>query len=113
MKPARPAAGTTAAAGLGRTPAAAASPRPAAPRQHRRRTCRVCESARLKVFLDFGSMPLANAFRPESESAAAADQRYPLSCAYCAECGLVQLPVVVDRTLLFKRYSYFSSASAP
>src|SRR5262245_33965395 len=113
MKQARPAVGTVPHGGVARTTSAARSPAPAAHRYYRRKTCRVCKSPRLKVFLDFGSMPLANAFRPESESATAADQRYPLSCAYCAECGLVQLPVVVDRTLLFKRYSYFSSASVP
>src|SRR5262245_64512976 len=107
MKQARPAVGTVPHGGVARTTSAARSLAAAAHRYHRRKTCRVCKSPRLEVFLDFGSMPLANAFRPEAESATAADQRYPLSCAYCAECGLVQLPVVVDRTLLFKRYSYF------
>ena len=57
-------------------------------------------------------MPLANAFRPAAE-AAKAEQRYPLACAYCEECSLVQLPCVVDPELLFTRYSYFSSASEP
>jgi hypothetical protein len=81
-------------------------------RYHRRTTCRICNSPRIHTFLDLGAMPLANAFR---QAAACSDPepRYPLSCAYCQECGLVQVPDIVDPRVLFTTYTYFSSASGP
>lgn len=79
---------------------------------YRRTTCRICKSPNLRVFLDFGSVPPANSFHPPADSAGQT-QLYPLSCAYCRRCGLVQVPDVVDPNILFKRYNYFSSASAP
>ncbi len=79
---------------------------------HRRTTCRICKSPKIHTFLDFGAIPLANAFRPLAESKKH-DDRFPLSCAYCQECGLVQVPDIVDPEVLFKHYSYFSSASQP
>jgi novobiocin biosynthesis protein NovU/D-mycarose 3-C-methyltransferase len=89
---------------------AAAVPSPGS--YYRRTTCRICNSAELNVFADFGATPLANSFRPAA-AAAAGDPRFPLACAYCGNCGLVQLPGVVDPRILFKHYRYFSSASEP
>ena len=77
---------------------------------HRRTTCRICKSPKLHTFLDFGMMPAANAFR---ERINATEEQFPLSCAYCQDCGLVQVPDIVDPEVLFRHYTYFSSASQP
>ena len=56
-------------------------------------------------------MPLANSFvSPES---AEAEVAYPLAALRCAECGLVQLSIIVAPEIMFKSYLYASSASAP
>lgn len=65
----------------------------------------------MNPFLDFGLMPLANAFRPAADGDD--HRRFPLSCVYCGRCGLVQVPEVVDPVILFTRYNYLSSASEP
>ncbi|HVP72503.1 MAG TPA: class I SAM-dependent methyltransferase [Phycisphaerales bacterium] len=77
---------------------------------YRRTTCRICKSPRIHTFLDFGPTPVANAFRERINEP---DQRFPLSCCYCEECGLVQVPDIVDPRVLFSTYTYFSSASQP
>ena len=78
---------------------------------YRRATCRICKAADLNSFLDFGLMPLANSFRRAADGDD--NRRFPLSCMYCGRCGLVQVPEVVDPSILFTRYNYFSSASEP
>lgn len=79
---------------------------------HRRTTCRICKSPKIHTFLDFGMMPIANAFRTETELATP-ESRYPLSCCYCQDCGLVQVPDIIEPRVLFSHYTYFSSASGP
>lgn len=76
----------------------------------RRATCRVCGDARLRVFLDFGPMPLANAFLRTTQDYA--DERaYPLQVCLCEGCSLVQTPDVVDREILFRSGPYLTGIS--
>lgn len=79
---------------------------------HRRTTCRICKSKNIHEFLSFGPMPLANSFRSEDDLKSP-EPRYNLSAVYCSDCGLVQVPDIVSPEVLFKRYTYFSSASKP
>jgi hypothetical protein len=79
---------------------------------YRRTTCRICKSPRIHPFLDFGPTPVANAFRTKADLDKPED-RYPLSCCYCQECGLVQVPDIIAPRILFSHYTYFSSASQP
>lgn len=73
-------------------------------------TCRGCGRSELKVVLDLGDMPLANALLTE-EDLAHPEPRYPLALAYCPECWLVQITETVSPDLLFREYVYFSSVS--
>src|SRR3989338_2810703 len=83
--------------------------RPAVPRpNHERR--RICGSRLPAPVLDFGPMPLANAFL-RSLDEAAAEPRYPLAVAGCESCGLVQLNHVVPAEQLYSSYIYVSSTS--
>lgn len=76
----------------------------------RRATCRVCNDARLRDFLDFGSMPLANAFLRTRQDHAA-EHNYPLRVCLCEGCGLVQTRDVVDRETLFRGGPYLTGIS--
>lgn len=72
--------------------------------------CRVCESAGLIKFLDLGQMPLANSY-VSSVDAAKECVRYPLAINYCKNCSMSQLSLVVDPSIMFKKYFYRSSIS--
>jgi novobiocin biosynthesis protein NovU/D-mycarose 3-C-methyltransferase len=74
-------------------------------------SCRACGSQAIATFLSLGDLPLANAFR--KPGATDAEARYPLELARCANCGLVQLTVIVRPDVLFLDYAYASSASRP
>jgi SAM-dependent methyltransferase len=74
--------------------------------------CRICGSTDLWTFLSLGETPLANSLVAPSD-ASAPEARFPLEVARCAECGLVQLTVVVDPEVMFRHYLYASSASSP
>jgi len=75
-----------------------------------RTTCRICATPLPAPFLDFGAMPLANAFLRASDEFAG-ERSYPLAVALCAECGLVQLDYVVPADQLYREYIYVSSTS--
>lgn len=72
--------------------------------------CRGCGQAGLKVVLDLGEMPLANAILTEADLDRP-EPRYPLAFAYCPECWLVQITETVPPEKLFREYAYFSSVS--
>ncbi|MBI2327923.1 methyltransferase domain-containing protein [Candidatus Curtissbacteria bacterium] len=72
--------------------------------------CRICGSKNLHKFLDFGQMSLANNFLTDDELNRV-EARYPLYCLFCANCGLVQLGVVVNPRIMFCNYPYIPSGS--
>ena len=73
-----------------------------------KKECRICGSADLENFIDFGHQPLANAFLSE-EQLSGDELAYPLRVAFCHKCNLVQLRDVVDKEVLYRDYIYFSS----
>lgn len=70
--------------------------------------CRVCQAGGLTSILNFGDMPLANAYAAIAD---APETRYPLEVVLCKNCGCVQLAHTVDPKLLFSDYLYTSSTS--
>lgn len=70
--------------------------------------CRICESADLTQFLDFGLQPLANSFL-KKEQLGDPEAMYPLRVVVCGQCRLVQLQDMVDPEIMFRDYVYFSS----
>lgn len=73
--------------------------------------CRFCDSTNFESLVDFGLMPLANAYRdPADESPEA---RFPLHALVCCECGLVQVDHDVAPATMFSDYAFFSSYSRP
>ena len=73
-------------------------------------SCRFCGAALNLVFVDLGSMPLANSFL-RSAADAEAEQHYPLRVLMCEACLLVQVETAVDPSIIFSEYAYFSSMS--
>jgi methylation protein EvaC len=74
------------------------------------RGCRSCNGG-IEPFIDFGRMPLANAFLRESEFAG--EYFFHLQAAYCPRCTLVQLVEQPAPERMFNdRYPFFSSSSA-
>jgi SAM-dependent methyltransferase len=73
--------------------------------------CRSCGAADLRVVLELGSHPIADALlskadldRPEA--------RYPLAVAFCPDCSLLQLTETVPLDVLYRHdYPYYSSFS--
>mgnify|MGYP003394053780 CR=1 FL=1 len=76
-----------------------------------RKTCRICGSNRLFPILNLGKTPHANSFFKRGESHK--EYFFPLNLVFCRTCSLVQLKEVVDPSVLFRRYSYLTGASAP
>ena len=73
--------------------------------------CRSCGATKLRLFLDLGSTPLADAL-VKPEAAGTVDESFPLAVAHCGECSLVQITEEVPAEKLFvENYLYFSSFS--
>lgn len=70
--------------------------------------CRICQSDNLIPFLNLGTTPLANAF-VKKEDLGYKEPRFPLTVLYCNACNLCQLSHIVNPSILFRHYIYFSS----
>ena len=77
-----------------------------------KKNCRICNSSHLIKVLDFGKMPLANAFLRE-EDLNKPELKFPLVVYFCNNCGLLQLLDIVNPELLFRNYYYLTSTSKP
>lgn len=73
-------------------------------------SCRLCGGSGLTVFLELGTLPLANALR-RAEELGTPEETFPLNVGLCESCGLVQLTETVSPKRLFEDYPYFSSYS--
>lgn len=68
--------------------------------------CRMCQSTKLKQWLDLGLHPHSDHFHKEKE----AEMFYPLGVSVCEDCGLNQLTYIVAKEELYlKDYLYESS----
>ena len=56
-------------------------------------------------------MPPANAFLRKENFAE--EESFPLTVIFCNDCFLLQVPEVIDASILFKDYDYITSASKP
>jgi SAM-dependent methyltransferase len=73
--------------------------------------CRSCGWDDLRVILDLGSQPIANALLSEEELGGP-EARFALAVAFCPACALLQVTETVPANILYRRdYPYFSSSS--
>ena len=71
--------------------------------------CLICESEYL-LFVDFGDMPIANAFATKEEIEN--EYTFPMKVGFCESCYMVQLVEQPDREKMFhENYAFFSSTS--
>ena len=68
--------------------------------------CLVCNSKKLKSYVDLGRQPLAN-----NLSRKITFNKYPLKVNFCKICFHNQLSIAVKKEKLFKNYLYLSSQS--
>lgn len=76
----------------------------------RRTTCRMCDSPRLDVVMRCEPTPCGDHYVPASR-VDEVQPCYPMDVALCLDCGLVQLPDVVNPELLYREYIYNTSIS--
>jgi SAM-dependent methyltransferase len=73
--------------------------------------CRSCACDDLRIFLDLGSHPIANALLSE-EQLSRPEARYTLAVAFCRACALLQVTETIPADILYRRdFPYFSSSS--
>ena len=71
-------------------------------------SCRLCESSKLELHFDFGSIPLGNNLKDTRSDALCAD-RYPLAVNRCLRCGHFQLTIAIAPEKLYAtNYTYLS-----
>ena len=71
--------------------------------------CLICESD-YQPFVDFGEMPIANAFATKEEMNN--EYTFPMKVGFCESCNMVQLVEQPDREKMFHdNYAFFSSTS--
>lgn len=75
----------------------------------RHNKCRVCGCEDLTPYLDLGMMPLSNNLTDTPDD----PERFPLTVAFCPECYLSQLTVVIPPEKMFANYVYRSDINAP
>jgi hypothetical protein len=68
--------------------------------------CRVCNSDKLKPYIDLGKLPLSNNL---CNTVYDNPERFPLKVLLCEDCGLSQLSIVINPEVLFGHYVYRSS----
>jgi len=71
--------------------------------------CLICENE-YQPFVDFGDMPIANAFAAKEELNS--EYTFPMKVGFCEHCNMVQLVDQPDRERMFhENYAFFSSTS--
>ncbi len=71
--------------------------------------CLICNSE-FTPFVDFGDMPIANAFSTKEELED--EYTFPMKVGFCSNCKMVQLVEQPDREKMFhENYAFFSSTS--
>ena len=71
--------------------------------------CLICEGE-YQPFVDFGDMPIANAFAKKEELSG--EYTFPMKVGFCESCNMVQLVEQPERERMFhENYAFFSSTS--
>jgi len=74
--------------------------------------CRVCRNKTLKLGIDLGELPLANALiSNERAKDPRPEPKFPLQVFYCTTCGLIQLLDIIDRKSMFDEYTFLTATA--
>ncbi len=77
---------------------------------YRRKTCRLCEQAKLELVLNLGTTPPGDHYIGK-DRLNVKQETYPLDLVFCTHCGLLQLPDVIAPEILYGNYIYCTSIS--
>lgn len=77
---------------------------------HRRKTCRLCESAKVELVVPLSPVPLAEKYLTEAQLDQT-EPRYPIDLYMCVDCGHVQLLDVIDPKVLWADFTFWSGQS--
>lgn len=72
-------------------------------------TCRVCDSNKLELAIEFPDMPWANNFLTKEQLGH--EKKYPLRVVHCADCRTAQLDHTVPKEIMFAEHSYRSGTT--
>jgi len=75
-----------------------------------RNTCRLCKSSNIEKIMHVASTPIGDDFIP-SDRLDKIQNEYPLDLCLCNDCGLLQLPGVIDPENIYREYLYETSIS--
>jgi SAM-dependent methyltransferase len=78
-------------------------------KSYQRKTCRICESRKLTLVVPISATPPGDHYLPADRISE--QQVYPLDIYLCEDCGLAQLPFVVDPGIVYSEYLYTTSIS--
>jgi len=73
--------------------------------------CYICHNKDLTDILNLGEQPPPLEFVTKEFFKTNGQKKYPLELVLCEKCGLVQLKKPIEPDLMFKNYTYTSSAS--
>ena len=76
----------------------------------KKKSCILCYSKKVKIFINFGKTPLANNLIKKSQIKY--EKKFPLILGKCLKCNHVQLCKFPRPELMFNKYLYLSSASS-
>lgn len=77
---------------------------------HRRATCRLCSSKKLKLVLDLVATPVGDAYVPQKRLEEK-QELYPLGLYVCKDCGHAQLVDIVNPNILYENFTYHTAIS--
>ena len=71
--------------------------------------CRICNSKKIKTFLNLGKHPWCNNFLKKKQLGK--EKKYPLILVFCKNCSLVQLNYTVKKEIMFSDHTYLSGTT--
>jgi len=77
---------------------------------HRRDTCRACGSKDIELVFQLNPTPIGDAYIP-AEKLSVKQESYPIDLFMCNNCGLAQIPDIIDPDILYGEYIYVTESS--
>lgn len=77
---------------------------------YRRKDCRSCGSENIELFFKLNPSPIGDAYILK-DKIGVVQPLYPIDLFMCSDCGLAQLPDVIDSDVLYGDYIYNTSSS--
>lgn len=77
---------------------------------HRRDTCRACGSKNIALYFRLNPTPIGDAYVAK-DKLNVPQESYPIDLFMCEDCGLAQIPDIIDPDVLYGEYIYVTGSS--